>query len=384
MSETGDTADAAATTEAMEAGFVRVLSDRIRFVSDSPKQMREMVYELARIKLLEQFTHEDARRARPILQALDRATQAVEEAFDRDVSSPPDIPQTTASEPPATTGRTSTLLQRIEGELRQIATPSPRSDRPKKSGTFNSILRLAVLLLFVAIVGAAVAYWRVGPQFAAPTQRSATIAQPEPAPAALPPASEPAERLPDTSKESTQANQPSMPLPTTFGVYALSDGQLQELKAVPGKVPDRRVAISAPITTPSAATVSSGDVKFIVFRPDGSIDARGTEVRVVARVSRAMGIDATGKAAMTNAGDSWVIRSMSHPYKVGPIEDQPKMLLLQPEQDTFALTPGRYIVVVRGIGYDFTVAGSVTDPDQCVERINATNGAFYSPCPPPR
>lgn len=172
-----------------------------------------------------------------------------------------------------------------------------------------------------------------------------------------------------------------MPLPTTFGVYTLSEGQLQELKPVPGKIPDRRVAISAAINTPSATTLTSGDVKFIVFRPDGGVDASGTEVRVVAKVSRAMGVDATGKAAMVSAGDSWVIRSMSFPYKVGPVEDQPRMLLLQPETDDFVLSPGRYVVVVKGMGYDFTVAGAVTDPNQCVERINAANGAFYSPCP---
>ncbi len=175
-----------------------------------------------------------------------------------------------------------------------------------------------------------------------------------------------------------------MPLPTTFGVYALSEGQLHELRPVPGKIPDRRVAISAAINTPSATTLMDGDVKFIVFRPDGGVDASGTEVRVIAKVSRSMGVDATGKAAMVSAGDSWVIRSMSYPYKVGPIDDQSRMLLLQPEQDGFTLAPGRYVVVVKGMGYDFTVAGTITDPNQCVERINAANGAFYSPCPPPR
>ena len=198
------------------------------------------------------------------------------------------------------------------------------------------------------------------------------------------PPSETAERTSDSQKEPPPPAQTAMPLPTTFGVYALSEGQLQELKSVPGKIPDRRVAISAAINTPSATTLASGDVRFIVFRPDGGMDTSVTEVRVVAKVSRAMGVDATGKAAMVSAGDSWVIRSMSHPYKVGPVEDQPRMLLLQPEQDGFTLPPGRYVVVVKGMGYDFTVAGTVTDPDQCVERINATNGAFYSPCPPPR
>jgi hypothetical protein len=199
-----------------------------------------------------------------------------------------------------------------------------------------------------------------------------------------PSSGESVERTPDQPKEPTPAAQPSMPLPTAFGVYALSEGQLQELKPVPGKIPDRRVAISAAITTPSATTLTSGDVSFIVFRPDGGVDATGTEVRVVAKVSRAMGVDATGKAAMVTAGDTWVIRSMSFPYKVGPVEDQPRMLSLQPEQDGFTLSPGRYVVVVKGMGYDFTVAGTPTDPNQCVERINATNGAFYSPCPPRR
>jgi hypothetical protein len=116
-------------------------------------------------------------------------------------------------------------------------------------------------------------------------------------------------------------------------------GDPKQMREMPGKIPDRRVAISAVITTPSATTVTSGDVRFIVFRPDGGVDASGTEVRVVAKVSRAMGVDATEKASMVNASDSWVIRSTSFPYKVAPVEDQPRMLLLQPEQDGFALAP---------------------------------------------
>jgi hypothetical protein len=55
-----------------------------------------------------------------------------------------------------------------------------------------------------------------------------------------------------------------------------------------------------------------------------------------------MGVDdATGKAAMATAGDTWVIRSMSYPYKICAVQDQPRMLLLQPEQHGFTLSPGR-------------------------------------------
>jgi hypothetical protein len=399
MTDPSDTAAGAPNTHAIKAGFVRLLSGRIRDLSGDPRQIREIVYELARIKLLEQFTHGDARESRELQEVLERAIREVELSFERSERdalskapdsalgvashpSPPSPPQPVPPSPPvpkpAETGRGS------------VAPPSP-PDQSRRSGILNSLIRLAAILVVIAGASAAVTYWpRLRTQSLALWQsatlskRTSTSPEPHPTVAVTPSSGESVERTPDQPKEPATAAQPSMPLPTTFGVYALSEGQLQELKPVPGKIPDRRVAISAAITTPSATTLTSGDVSFIVFRPDGGVDATGTEVRVVAKVSRAMGVDATGKAVMASAGDTWVIRSMSFPYKVGPVEDQPRMLSLQPEQDGFTLSPGRYVVVVKGMGYDFTVAGTPTDPNQCVERINATNGAFYSPCPPRR
>jgi len=407
MTEPGNTAANASKTRKIKAGFVRLLSEQIRGISGDPKQMRELVYELARIKLLEQFTHADARESRDFQKVLEQAIEEVERSFERSAAAAPvqNVAKEATSNPPpsslpspppipaaAAVSTVAPVPAAAEAPRRPVA-PRPPA-RPKRSGAFTSIIRLAAVLLLMVGVSVAVAYRaRLRTQLAAlsqlvssqiPTSPRATK-DPEPAPVATPaPASETAERAPDGPKEPAPPAQPSMPLPTTFGVYALSDGQLQELKPVPGKIPDRRVAISAAINTPSATNLTSGDVRFIVFRADGGMDTSVTEVRVVAKVSRAMGVDATGKAAMVSAGDSWVIRSMSYPYKVGPVDDQPRMLLLQPEQEGFTLAPGRYVVVVKGMGYDFTVAGTITDPNQCVERINATNGAFYSPCPPPR
>ncbi|MHC4050402.1 hypothetical protein [Bradyrhizobium sp. 25ACV] len=405
MTDSGETAANAPSAQQIKAGFIRLLSSRIRAVSDDPRQMREIVYELARVKLLEQFTHADARESREFQQVLERAIKEVERSFERSAASepqkivaatdvpvpppghtpaPPPIPMSSAvsASPPA--------AKDAGAPRRPVA--SPRSpDQPKRSGAFTFPVRLAGILLLMAGASSAVIYWpRLRTQVSAlsqlvlPSERAPGTPEPRPATAPTPSESASVERSPDSAKEPAPPAHPSMPLPTTFGVYALNEGQLQELKPVPGKIPDRRVAISAAINTPSATTLTSGDVHFIVFRPDGSIEASVTEVRVVAKVSRSMGVDASGKAAIVNAGDSWVIRSMSYPYKVGPVEDQQRMLLLQPEQDGFTLSPGRYIVVVKGIGYDFTVAGTITDPNQCVERINAANGAFYSPCPPPR
>lgn len=406
MTEPGDTAANALKAQEIKAGLVRLLSGRIREISDDPRQMREVVYELARIKLLEQLTHGEAREARELQQVLERAIREVERSFERSAesspakatptvaSSSPPLPSAAPVTPPpipASPGLASPALFKAAETLRRPAASPTSPDRPKRSGAFKSLVRLTAILLLIGGAGTVAVYWpRLKTQLTALSQTARPPERvpnsPESQPAASPPPAvgETAERAPDSLKEPAQAAQPSMPLPTTFGVYALSEGQLHELKPVPGKIPDRRVAISAAITTPSATTLMDGDVKFIVFRPDGGVDASGTEVRVVAKVSRAMGVDATGKASMVSAGDSWVIRSMSFPYKVGPVDDQPRMLLLQPDQDGFALAPGRYVVVIKGMGYDFTVAGTVTDPNQCVERINAANGAFYSPCPPPR
>ena len=397
MTETGDTAANASQAQEIKAGLVRLLSERIREVSGDPRQMRDVVYELARVKLLEQFTHADAREARELQQVLERAIREVERSFERSGGSPAAkaAAAVTANSPPVplpppipTSAASASAAIATVAETPRRPSALPRSlDQLKRSGAF-SLVRLTAILLLVAGAGIAAIYWprlkaqlTAVSQVALPSESAPKSFEPQPPP--TPSAGENLERTPESPKEPAPAAHPSMPLPTTFGVYALSEGQLHELKPVPGKIPDRRVAISAAINTPSVTTVPHGDVKFIVFRPDGGVDASGTEVRVIAKVSRAMGVDATGKAAMVSAGDSWVIRSMSYPYKVGPIDDQSRMLLLQPEQDGFTLAPGRYIVVVKGMGYDFTVAGPITDPNQCVERINATNGAFYSPCPPP-
>jgi hypothetical protein len=59
------------------------------------------------------------------------------------------------------------------------------------------------------------------------------------------------------------------------------------------------------------------------------------------------------------------------------------MLLVQSEKAEFALPAGRYVLVLKDQGYDFSVAGNVTDVAQCLERTDAANGEFYSECQKP-
>ena len=376
----------------MRTQFVRILSARVQSVSGDPAQMRELVYELARIRLVEQFGHGDARHSRQTMEVLESAIHDVERIFaDQSRQIVPSADTAGAGDARPQFQPVAPASARAPQFLTAKQAPAPKSLRPNAAlSAFNQLQRTGVFgmaiplaAVFVLVVVSAAVYWS--------SARSGSTALPSPpaAPALTAPSApreaapiERAQAVADAPVAPPPAAEHRFPLPSTFGVFVLSDGQLQELKVLPGKVPDRRVAISAAIPTPTQTSVLSGDVKFITFRPELGPDSAGpVEVRVVAKVSRTMGVDSTGKAKMTPGGDSWVIRSASFPFKIGPVEDQPKMLLIQPETDGLVLSPGRYVLVVKGIGYDFSVAGQVTDPNQCVERVNAANGAFYSPCP---
>ena len=101
---------------------------------------------------------------------------------------------------------------------------------------------------------------------------------------------------------------------------------------------------------------------------------------MVARVMRALTFDAKGKPTFSPISEAWNIRNVSYEFRVRPIAGNPEMLLVQSDKADFTLPAGRYVLVLRDQGYDFTVAGKVTEPSQCVERTEAANGTFYSEC----
>ena len=91
----------------------------------------------------------------------------------------------------------------------------------------------------------------------------------------------------------------------------------------------------------------------------------------------------SGNAGTTSVEDTWTVRSNSYDFRVAPIGENSEMLVIRPENADFVLPAGRYGLVLKGQAYDFTVAGPITDPIQCLERIEAANGAFYSECRTP-
>ena len=167
--------------------------------------------------------------------------------------------------------------------------------------------------------------------------------------------------------------------PTDCGVYAIDNDSLIELRPLPGRAPDIRVAVSAALKMPGHTVRPNGHPKFIVFRRDIAANfSDRAEVRIVARIAREFSAEAAGKKP--EDGDTWVIRNASFPFRTSSLPDNPEMYELHSEDPALELTPGRDALVLKTQAYDFTIEGNPVDPKQCIERIVATNGTFYTDC----
>jgi len=176
----------------------------------------------------------------------------------------------------------------------------------------------------------------------------------------------------------------ALPIPSVFGVYAVSDGKLRDLGTLPFKVPDPRIAVSAMISHPSAATLPDGRLEFIAFQRDLTDNAPDrASVRVVARVMHALTFDAAGHAKTTDVAGPWAVRDKTYEMRVGPVSGHPDMIVIRPADAHFTFPAGRYAMVLGDTGYDFSVAGPITDPIQCLERTDAVNQPIYNECASP-
>jgi hypothetical protein len=171
------------------------------------------------------------------------------------------------------------------------------------------------------------------------------------------------------------------PLPGSYGIYALSDNKLLELKPLPINVPDARIQLSAEIKKPSTTTIDDKPA-FILFRRDLLNNApQKLTLRVVARIERETKfID--GKPTVTKLDEEWRVRSKSYDLKVSPIDGEREMVMARLE-DNSSLPAGRYALVLNRAGYDFTVKGPIVAPEQCLEQFETTNSAIYSECRAP-
>jgi hypothetical protein len=239
------------------------------------------------------------------------------------------------------------------------------------------LLRVGAVAVVAAVAyGAFNGYFGLGMLSEPPGAQTATTSAPTTN--ALPPV---AEQTQATRPQPAVASVREFPLPGVYGVYAVSNGELHELEALPGRVPDPRVFMSTAINSPSRTLLPDGRLAFVLYRRDLAADApERVSVRVVAKVIRAMTFDTAGRAKTASVGGTWTIRSNSFAMRVAPVGEHPDMLVVRASSPDFAVPAGRYVLVLKGEAYDFSVAGEITDPAQCLERVQAANGDFYTEC----
>jgi hypothetical protein len=363
-----------------EVEFALMLSRVIDSVEKNPEFLRATVYELARHKLKEEFTSESLGEVRNLSKSLEIAIAGVE-AFSKKkdgmeaslLGANPAQGKALISAHPSNQ-HVASALESVSPVFEAHVFGSgggPAWKRPSR-------LRAARWFAAALAMGLAVITAVVSLQLLRNKGYIAAVNQPAPilpkANTAAPPKSAPTAVDPKSVA-------PSPTVPTAFGIYALSDGKLHELDVLPGRAPDPRIAISSIITTPSRTTLPDGHVAFVIYRRDSATNAADrAEVRLVARIEREASFNKDGKQVVTAVDDNWVIRNISMPYRTAPRKDNPEMYEVRSENPDAPLAPGRYALVLKGLAYDFSVAGPVTDPRQCLERLVATNGRFYSEC----
>jgi hypothetical protein len=363
--------DAEPAPHAREIEFALILQRMITKAEDDPSQMRLAIYEFARARLKVDTSWADQAERERLLHSLEIAIRGVEKFSVHRGEQLLLAPSSQAQIGQAS----STALSRVEPiNPDDIIVPNRTYRAPEiqvvEVRPSRSPIALLSLVAVVIVSTLAVAYYQRA-HLTPGVELTGSVAKA---------ATEPSTSVPPTAAQKPAAG-PGFPLPSDYGIYALNGDTLSELSSLAERVPDKRIAMSTPVNQPSRTTLSDGKLKFILFRRDllGNAPER-VEVRVVARVVRALTFDSKGKPGLAPVSDVWNIRNISYEMRVRPVPGNPEMLLVQSEKADFALTAGRYILVLGEQGYDFTVAGEISDVHQCLERTDAMNGSFYSEC----
>ena len=376
-------------TTSTELDFSLVLARVIGSIENDPAQLRNVVYELARIKLEREVwqRHPPLSMAeiRQLMLSLDTAINCVESvslrhdesralpSLDRLIESSGSHPNHAVSnerkpiltfdQPLPAIGDTSQVSTLVLSAASVAPRTLPYGFRSRSlqllAGISVAVFGLAIYLVLQRPFGL------FSPQISTMVEANAPASQQSNSAAVSP-----------AIKQQT----PAWPLPVTYGVYAISGGQLNELEPLGFRVPDPRVFMSTTIKSPSRTNLSDGRVVFVVFRRDiASTAPDRVTVRVIARIARALTFNSTAPAA-TPLNEEWTMRSTSYELRVAPVIEQPEMVLFRPETPDFSFPAGRYALVLKGQAFDFTVSGPITEPGHCLERTEAANGTFYSEC----
>ncbi|OPY93818.1 hypothetical protein A5906_17165 [Bradyrhizobium sacchari] len=356
---------------ANQVQFALVISRMLETVKDDADARRQMVYDLARYKLQEQFTYADARNIDQMKRALEVAIEEVEK-FSREQAPLERLPQQQLASSKETGG----VLMSGDATVLKSGIETSRGKLPAASGPLLPVIKrtAAILLAFGAVILIVSKRDNIAALRRQIASQPAEIAQVTPRPETTIAVAKPEMVTP-------AAPAPTRVLPTDYGIHALIDDKsLAELTATGVMAPDMRIAISPEFRKPDRPHLPNGRVKFIVFRRDvASAIPERVEVRLVAKIAREFSSDAAGKA-LAGGDDVGVIRNFAYPFRASPIPGKAEMYELHTGDSELELPPGHYVLSLGAQAYYFQVDGEITDPRQCLERVVAGNGTFYAPC----
>jgi len=347
----------------LEIEFALVISGMIESVKNNPRDIRQIIFDLARYKLQEQLLDANAEEIERTQQALEAAIRGVEafsqkrvQILSQEMQSHGDA-IASVDRKPAFPEVVPQIGPRVALEPQRSAIAVQKNGWPHLRRAAATMIILAAIALAIQLRGdlTDLAY-----KFFKFDLKTAVEDRSAPPPSGLPPAKSAVLR------------------PTDYGTYAIGNGVLFDLTSLPGRAPDIRFAVSPPLAMPSRTILPNGHPRFIVFSRDlVSILADRAEVRIIAKIAREFSAKASNGKPVD---DAWVIRNISFPFRSSPVIDNPEMSELHSDDPGLELPPGRYALILKSQAYDFSVEGNAVDPRQCVERIIGSTGIFYSEC----
>ena len=168
---------------------------------------------------------------------------------------------------------------------------------------------------------------------------------------------------------STCAQAESIPTPKFFGVYALYDGKLTELKRH-SQSNNYQISIGGHDVIQSVSNIKFPDcqkLKFILFSPQvANLTTNHFFVHVMATIRNA---PPPSFHLLTQTG--WE-------FRVAPVPNQPQMVqLIGPELGT---SGGHLALMLNDGFYDYKITNKQPDPSACVERLVSYMGPSYQKC----
>ena len=384
-------ADVPAPTRPLD--YYSILLEAINATKQNSAQLRALVYERARFNLKRDvlFGYSSMGLA-DVVRQIDEFERAVARIEANAVDDPPNLPYR-EHEPTDSAfdsdAKPSTAVQVLPPEpvpplyAGLISNQHPDNfHQARLAEEFVRHVRFANKSIAVALLGMAI----IGTVFIMVLWPTHKVSSPIEIANKPPPTQEPAVAHGSPNEETTAPTDSSpkvaFPLPSSFGIYALSDNKLTELEALPISIPDPRIALSAEIDKPSVTTISDDKPTFILFRRDLLNNApQKIMLRVIAQVARETKI-VDGKAETTNIDGAWRIRNISRELKISPVPGQREMVIARTDGDV-SLPVGRYALVLNRIGYDFTIKGAEQSPEFCLEKFETSSGSVFNQCRAP-